>query len=75
VTKHTCAFRPEHDLETDEPRGPACGAPATQEIHWRDGRVSPSCAKHGLRALDKAARALVSLITRPKTEAEWVTKE
>ena len=60
----TCAFRPFHDLETDTPLGPACGKPATQEIHWNDGRYSPACSSHGLRALEPDARALVARVVR-----------
>jgi len=55
--RHTCAFRTDFDPVTLEPRGPQCGKPATQELYWADGRVSPSCQKHGLRALDKDARS------------------
>ncbi len=62
---HTCAFRDSHDPETLQPIGPACGQPATQEIHWKDGRVSPSCPVHGIVALDNDARALVSYVVRP----------
>jgi hypothetical protein len=72
--KHTCAFRQEHDLERDEPTGAVCGEPATQEIHWKDGRVSPSCAKHGLVALDKDALALVKRVTHPLLERDWLTQ-
>lgn len=72
--RHTCAFRTDFDPVTLEPRGPQCGKPATQELYWADGRVSPSCQKHGLRALDKDARALVVRVTEPKTDAEWRTR-
>lgn len=60
--KHTCAFREDHDPDTLEPRGAVCGKPATQTIHWRDGRYSPSCAEHGLKALDDDAKKLVRLV-------------
>jgi len=70
---HTCAFRESHDPETLEPTGPRCGKPATQELHWKDGQVSPSCPEHGMRALDKDARKLVARVTRPKSEDQWAT--
>lgn len=70
---HTCTFREAHDPETLEPLGPACGKAATQEIYWHDGRVSPSCSEHGMRALDKDTRALVARVTRPKREDQWAT--
>lgn len=73
AAQHTCAFRESHDPETLEPIGAICGEPATQEIYWKDGRVSPSCSKHGLRALDRDTRALVKRVTRPKHEAQWAT--
>jgi len=71
--KHTCAFRSSHDPDTLEPTGPRCNKRATQEIYWQDGRVSPSCPQHGLRALEKEARALVVRVTRPQSEAQWAT--
>jgi hypothetical protein len=72
--QHTCSFREDHDPETLEPRGPGCGKRATHELYWADGRVSPSCPKHGLPALDKDARALVVRVTKPRTEKEWATE-
>lgn len=71
--EHTCAFREAHDPETLEPLGPACGKPATQELYWCDGRVSPSCAEHGVRALDEDVRASVVRVTRPTRAKEWAT--
>lgn len=73
--KHTCAFKSRHDPDTLEPLGQECGKPATQELHWADGRVSPACGRHGLKALDEDARALVVRVTRPKTESQWKTRE
>ena len=75
MTKHTCAFHDDHEPETLSPRGNKCGRRATQEIYWCDGRVSPSCDKHGMAALDVDARALVAQVFRPQTEAQWATKE
>lgn len=72
--KHTCAFCLDHEPKTLKPRGPQCGKRATQEIYWNDGRISPSCPRHGLRALDNEARALVVRVTRPKTETQWATR-
>lgn len=71
--EHTCAFAEAHNPATLEPRGRRCGKPATREIHWKDGRVSPACPVHGLQALDEDARSLVLRITRPGSEAEWKT--
>jgi hypothetical protein len=71
--KHTCAFREAFDPETLEPVGPACGKPATQELYWHDGRVSPSCSEHGMRALDKDAHPLVARVSFPTRENEWAT--
>jgi len=71
--RHTCAYRENYDPETFEPMGPACGRRATQEIYWNDGRVSPSCPAHGMRALDPSARALVKRVTHPKSDEQWAT--
>lgn len=71
--EHTCAFRESHDPETLEPLGRACGKPAMQELYWHDGRVSPSCSEHGMRALDDEARALVVRVDVPTCEAQWAT--
>lgn len=71
--KHTCAHHDSFDPETLEPTGPACGKPATQELYWCDGRVSPSCAEHGTETLDDDARAMVVRVTRPTCEAQWAT--
>ena len=57
----TCAFAFEHD-EDLSPVGPLCGRPATQIIHWVDGRWSPGCADHGLAALDSLAQSLVARV-------------
>lgn len=70
---HTCAFHESHDPETMEPTGPPCGRSATEEIHWKDGRVSPACVAHGMQALDAAARALVTRVTCPASEDQWMT--
>ena len=50
-----CVYRADWDPETLEPRGPECGAEATQTIHWKDGRYSPGCEEHGLEALVPSA--------------------
>ena len=71
--KHTCAYRESYDPETLEPVGPECGKPATQELFWHDGRVSPSCPEHGLEALDDDARALVDWVCFPVREDQWAT--
>jgi hypothetical protein len=71
--KHTCAHHDAFDPETFEPVGPACGEPAMQELYWHDGRVSPSCEKHGMQALDDDARALVMRVMRPTREDQWAT--
>ncbi len=71
--KHTCAYRESYDPDTLEPVGPACGKPAMQELYWRDGRVSPSCAAHGMKAIDEDARTLVLRVTRPTCEDQWAT--
>jgi hypothetical protein len=71
--EHTCAHHESFDPETLEPRGPACGKPATQELYWHDGRVSPSCPEHGMKALDADARALVVRVTHPTREDQWAT--
>lgn len=70
---HTCAYRAAFDPETFEPVGPACGKPATQELYWLDGTVSPSCPDHGMRALDDDARALIVRVSRPTHENQWAT--
>ena len=57
----TCVFRFEHD-EDLSPVGPACGRPATQLIHWVDGRSSTACELHGFCALDPSAHELVERI-------------
>jgi hypothetical protein len=71
--EHTCAFRESHDPETLKPVGPACGKPAMQELYWHDGRVSPSCSEHGMRALADDACALVARVSRPTREDQWAT--
>lgn len=71
---HTCSYHAAYDPETLDPVGPACGKEAVQEIHWRDGRISPSCLFHGYQALDPEARAMVLKVTKPRTESEWVTE-
>jgi hypothetical protein len=70
---HTCAYRASYDPETLEPMGAVCGKPAMQELYWKDGRVSPSCSEHGMRALDDDARALVARVSRPAREDQWAT--
>jgi len=62
-----CEYRSDFDPATEEPRGPACGAIASQVILWRDGRFSPACDAHGLAALDPDARKLVSAVVGSKT--------
>jgi hypothetical protein len=43
----TCDFRAAHDPVTEQPLGPACGAPATYRIEWDDGRrYSLACSAH-----------------------------
>jgi len=71
---HTCAHHDSFDPETLEPTGPACGRAAMQELYWRDGRVSPSCADHGKAALDDDARAMVVRVVYPVREEQWATR-
>ena len=59
-----CSFHFDHDPKTDEPRGRRCRAKATLAIHWKDGRVSVGCAKHGLSSLDRSALKLVKSVAR-----------
>ena len=54
-----CTFHFAHDPVTLTPIGPACGKPATQTITWVDGRQSPACPEHGLKALDADTLVLV----------------
>jgi hypothetical protein len=58
-TRERCAFHAMYDPVTWEPTGPKCGRVATHAIWWRDGRRSPACPKHGLKALDPDAREMV----------------
>lgn len=74
MSKHTCAFRENYDPKTLMPVGPSCGQPATQELYWADGRVSPACPKHGLSALTQEATLALVQITTPITEAQWATR-
>lgn len=55
-----CHFCDHHDPVTDEPRGNRCNAPTVEILHWKDGRVSPACKDHGVQALDRHARKLLS---------------
>lgn len=71
---HTCIFHDDHDMVNDVPIGNVCGAPAIQEIYWKDGRVSPACHLHGWQALDSHARTLVKKIVLPRSEGEWRTQ-
>lgn len=57
----TCEFCFDH-TEDLSPSGPACGKPATQIIHWVDGRWSPACDQHGYCALDQLAKGLVARV-------------
>lgn len=57
----TCDFCKEH-TEDLTPVGPVCGRPATQVIHWADGRLSLSCDWHGFSALDPLAKMLVARV-------------
>ncbi len=59
-----CQFCDEFDPGTLQPIGPVCGNSAVQVIYWKDGRISPSCGTHGLRALTLEARAEVRAIRR-----------
>lgn len=71
--KHTCAFCREHDPDTLQPVGPQCGKRAVQEIFWMDGRVSPSCSKHGYEALEPDAQKLVVHVSTPQSDSDWET--
>lgn len=59
----TCAFTPDYDRVTLEPKGEQCGAPAVEWLHWKDGRVSPACSDHGLAALTPETHELVDHIS------------
>lgn len=59
-----CAFRQTHDPKTLEPTGPACGAPATCNLIWKDGRHSPACQEHGYNTLTPEAKKLVAKVVK-----------
>jgi len=62
--RQRCTFCREHDMATDTPVGPMCGAIAVEELHWRDGRISNACKDHGVAALDRDARTLLLTVKR-----------
>jgi len=63
----TCCFHEDFDPVTLAPRGTKCTAAAVSAIVWKDGRVSPACAHHGVDALDEYGRELVKEV-RPVKE-------
>lgn len=63
VMHETCGYRDAWDPVTLEPLGPECGARATEYINWKDGRTSAACPAHGMNALTRATKALVSSAT------------
>jgi hypothetical protein len=64
-----CTFCETWDPVTLDPTGPQCGKPAVEALHWKDGRVSVACSKHGIDALDADARELLRTV-RPLRESE-----
>lgn len=57
-----CGFHYGHDPVTLAPMGRRCDQAASEEIHWKDGRTSVACGKHGLRSLTPEARLLVARV-------------
>lgn len=64
MSTERCGWCAAHVVQTEAPIGPACGAPAVELIHWRDGRVSAACADHGLSSLDPEGAVQVRAVER-----------
>lgn len=53
MNTETCTYCAACDMQTLDPIGPECGAPAVEILRWKDGRTSPACIEHGVEALDQ----------------------
>ncbi len=53
MSQETCTYCAAYNMQTLEPIGPNCGAPAVEILVWKDGRTSPACIDHGVEALDQ----------------------
>jgi hypothetical protein len=66
-----CGYFYDHHPVSLAPMGRQCEQAAVEVLHWKDGRTSVACRKHGLSSLVPEARLLVKRVVFLNPKAAW----